>query len=66
MGLELAGLAPGAVKTAKMLINQPPEDLQTRIEREGGLFAEQLRSEEFREAATAFMERRAPDFSKFG
>lgn len=63
---KLAALAPGAVKTAKMLITSPPEDLQTRIEREGGLFAEQLRSEEFKEAATAFMERRAPDFSRFG
>lgn len=63
---KLAGLAPGAVKTAKMLINQPPEDLSARIEREGGLFAGQLGSDEFKEAATAFMERRAPDFSKFG
>lgn len=63
---KLAGLAPGAVKTAKMLINQPAEDLIARIEREGGLFADQLRSDEFKEAATAFMERRAPDFSKFG
>ena len=63
---KLAGLAPGAVKTAKQLINTPPEDLSGRIEREGGLFAAQLRTEEFTEAATAFMERRAPDFSKFG
>ncbi|MGJ3231403.1 MAG: enoyl-CoA hydratase [Oceanicaulis sp.] len=63
---KLAALAPGAVKTAKMLINLPPEDLLARIAREGGLFADQLRSQEFKEAATAFMERRAPDFSKFG
>ncbi len=63
---KLAGLAPGAVQTAKKLINTPPEDLTARIEREGGLFAEQLRSDEFKEAATAFMERRAPDFSRFG
>jgi 1,4-dihydroxy-2-naphthoyl-CoA synthase len=54
----------GAVKTAKMLINLPPEDIKDRIVREGGLFAEQLRTDEFKEAATAFMERRAPDFSK--
>jgi enoyl-CoA hydratase/carnithine racemase len=63
---KLASLAPGAVKTAKMLINQPPENLSDRIEREGGLFAGQLGTDEFKEAATAFMERRAPDFSKFG
>lgn len=63
---KLAGLAPGAVKTAKQLINQPAEDLTARINREGELFAGQLRSDEFKEAVGAFMERRAPDFSKFG
>lgn len=63
---KLAALAPGAVKTAKQLINLPPEGLPERIVREGGLFAGQLKSDEFKEAATAFMERRAPDFSKFG
>jgi len=63
---KLAALAPGAVKTAKMLINQPAEDLMARISREGELFAGQLASDEFKEAVTAFMERRQPDFSKFG
>lgn len=63
---KLAGLAPGAVQTAKKLITTPAEDLFARIEREGAEFADQLRSDEFKEAATAFMERRAPDFSKFG
>jgi len=63
---KIAALAPGAVKTAKQLINLPAEGLADRVEREGGLFAEQLRSDEFKEAATAFMERRPPDFSKFG
>lgn len=63
---QITQLAPGAVKTAKMLITLPPEDIKARIVREGGLFAEQLRTNEFKEAVTAFMERRAPDFSKFG
>lgn len=63
---QITQLAPGAVKTAKMLINLPPEDIKDRIVREGGLFAEQLRTDEFKEAVTAFMERRTPDFSKFG
>jgi len=63
---QLAALAPGAVKTAKSLITLPEEGLQDRIVREGGLFADQLRSEEFHEAVTAFMERRPADFSKFG
>ena len=62
----IAALAPGAVKTAKQLINAPGEDLLSRIAREGALFTEQLHSAEFKEAATAFMERRAPDFSKYG
>ncbi len=62
----LASKAPGAVREAKKLINRPAEDLEARIVYEGAIFAEQLRSDEFREAATAFMERRAPDFSRFG
>ena len=63
---ELAAKAPAAVKAAKALIIRPKEELSARIVHEGGVFAGQLRSDEFREAATAFMERRAPDFSKFG
>ena len=62
----LAAKAPAAVREAKRLIARPPEDLHQRIVTEGEIFAGQLRSEEFREAATAFMERRAPDFSRFG
>lgn len=65
IALKLASLAPGAVKTAKALITRPEESLFDRITHEGGLFAEQLASDEFKEAASAFMERRAPDFSKF-
>ena len=47
-------------------MRRPTEAINDRINLEGGMFAELLRSPEFTEAATAFMERRKPDFSKFG
>lgn len=62
----LAAKAPSAIRAAKSLMTSPSEDLMERIKREGELFAELLRSEEFKEAVGAFMERRKPDFSKFG
>jgi enoyl-CoA hydratase/carnithine racemase len=62
----MAAKAPGSMRAAKALMRTPPEDLSDRISREGGMFAELLRSEEFAEAAAAFMERRLPDFSRFG
>jgi enoyl-CoA hydratase/carnithine racemase len=37
----------------------------TRIEEELTVFKERLASPELKEAATAFLEKRAPDFSKF-
>lgn len=63
---NMAAKAPGALRAAKRLMKRPPEDIGARISHEGGLFAELLRSPEFAEAAGAFMERRKPDFSKFG
>ena len=64
--LNLAAKAPGALRAAKELMRRPDEAINDRIGLEGGMFAELLRSPEFTEAATAFMERRKPDFSKFG
>jgi enoyl-CoA hydratase/carnithine racemase len=64
--LALAAKSPGAVRKAKELIMTPDEPVEDRLTREGGIFAEMLQSPEFSEAVTAFMERRAPDFSKFG
>lgn len=63
---NLAAKAPGSLRTAKALMRRPPDALAERMGMENSLFGELLRSEEFTEAATAFMERRKPDFSKFG
>lgn len=61
----LAEKSPGALRQAKALMTAEPEPVGDRIVREGGIFADMLQSPEFAEAATAFMERRKPDFSKF-
>ncbi|WP_421792513.1 enoyl-CoA hydratase-related protein [Hyphobacterium sp.] len=62
----LAKKSPGAVRAAKQLMMTPEEPLADRMNREGALFAAMLKSPEFAEAVGAFMERREPDFSKFG
>ena len=64
--LALAAKSPGAVRKAKALMMTAEEPVEDRMKREGGIFAEMLQSPEFAEAVGAFMERRAPDFSKFG
>lgn len=63
---ELAGRAPEALRLSKRLMKGDPAERLRRMEEEGRHFAERLRSAEFREAATAFLEKRKPDFSKFG
>lgn len=64
--LALAAKSPGALRRAKELMMEAEEPISDRMTREGAIFAEMLQSPEFTEAVTAFMERRAPDFSKFG
>lgn len=62
----LAALAPGAVTDSKRLARSPGrEELRQVIVDEGAVFAERLRSPEAVEALSAFVERRAPDFSGF-
>lgn len=61
---QLAAKAPEALLLTKQLLKSGGDSLAQRIDSEAGHFARRLRSAEFREAATAFFEKRAPDFSK--
>lgn len=63
---ELAGRAPEAVRLTKQLLRRGTQAAGLQfIREEGGHFQERLASEEFKEAATAFMEKRPADFSRF-
>lgn len=67
MALRFQQLPPSAVTDSKRLMRAPGrEELRRVIEEEGALFGQRLRSPEAIEALTAFMQRRAPDFSPFG
>ena len=62
MAQAVAAKAPRAVRLTKQLVRSNRQELADRMEAEGRLFDEQLRSAEFMEAATAFMQKRAPSF----
>lgn len=61
---KLAAKAPEALLLTKRLLKSGAGELMQRIDEESVHFARRLRSAEFREAATAFFEKRPPDFSK--
>jgi enoyl-CoA hydratase/carnithine racemase len=61
---ELAASPPGALRTTRALIRGDKDALRARIGHETQAFAEALGSPEAKEALTAFLERRPPDFSK--
>jgi enoyl-CoA hydratase/carnithine racemase len=61
----IAARAPAAVIATKSLMRDESL-LLARISEETSIFGRQLKSAEFKEAFSAFSERRAPDFSKFG
>jgi len=63
--IAIAARAPASVVATKTLMREQSAML-ARMSEETGHFVRQLKSAEFKEAFTAFSERRAPDFSKFG
>ncbi len=63
---KLSLKAPGAMIKAKSLLKQSyAADLELRLVQEIESFGEMLKSDEAKEALTAFVEKRAPDFSAF-
>ncbi|MGH1331048.1 MAG: enoyl-CoA hydratase [Paracoccaceae bacterium] len=58
----IAALAPTAVKQTKALIRANRSAVSERMQTEGDIFAKQLQSAEFKEAAMAFMQGRTPVF----
>ena len=66
MAHRLAAKPGSALRATKRLLRRNTEPLRDRVLAEGKLFAQQLQSDEAREALSAFVEKRAPDFSKFG
>ena len=63
--VAIAARAPASVVATKLLMRDETL-LLARMSQESGHFIRQLKSAEFKEAFTAFSERRAPDFSRFG
>jgi enoyl-CoA hydratase/carnithine racemase len=64
--LGVAALPPAAVQQAKRLMKQRfAAHTAEAMAEEGAVFRERLASPEAREAMTAFLEKRKPDFSRF-
>jgi enoyl-CoA hydratase/carnithine racemase len=63
---QLAEKPPDALRTTKMLLKSGMQEAIGRaMDRETEQFARLLQGPEAKEALTAFLERRKPDFSKF-
>ena len=63
---RLAAKPPEAVRQSKRLMRADPDRVLQRMTAENAEFSRLLASPEAREAFTAFLEKRAPDFSKAG
>ena len=62
---ELAAKPRDALRATKRLMRRPAEPMEQRLAAEMGLFAKALESAEAREAFSAFLEKRSPDFRQF-
>ena len=61
---RLAAKPRGALMTARRLLRQDPARISAKIEEEAQAYTGLMRSPEAREAFTAFLEKRPPDFAK--
>jgi enoyl-CoA hydratase/carnithine racemase len=57
--------SPGALRDTKALMTAGAAEIRKCIVTEAKIFGERLQTPEFKEAATAFFEKRAPDYSRF-
>jgi len=62
---KLRALPAAALRATKALLQSDSGRTLHRIDQELSVFKERLTSPELKEAATAFLEKRQPDFSKF-
>jgi enoyl-CoA hydratase/carnithine racemase len=62
---RVGSMPPSAVRVSKQLLKDDRGEVAERIEQEAGIFVDRLRAPEFQEAASAFLEKRAADFSRF-
>jgi enoyl-CoA hydratase/carnithine racemase len=63
--MRVGSPSPSALRLSNQLLKDYRGGVAERIEQEASIFMDRLKAPEFREAASAFLEKRAPDFSRF-